>query len=146
MSEMENEPTPDTPPAAAEVAPAVPEEEPPPPDPAILIAENDAAVAREVRRLSRRGFVVGGISAVAAYGVWRWIEHAKRIGDVPWPLRRGLEANEKLSEAYFRPSRLSPTFPLSAITNARINGGVGLNANYDVSNWKLDFQGISLSL
>jgi len=140
MSDMEDEP-------AAEAAPALPAEVlPPAPDPAILIAENDAAVAREVRRLSRRGFVVGGISAIAAYGAWRWIEHAKRIGDVPWPLRRGLEANEKLSEAYFRTSRLSPTFPASAIGNARINGGVGLNANYDVSGWRLNFQGMSLTL
>jgi hypothetical protein len=144
MSDMEDEPTPDAAPAAAEVVPQIPEA--PAPDPAILIAENDAAVDREVRRLSRRGFMVGGISAVAAYGAWKLLNHATRIGDVPWPLRRGLETNEKFSEAYFRTSRLSRTFPASAIGNARINGGVGLNANYDVSNWRLNFQGMSLTL
>jgi DMSO/TMAO reductase YedYZ molybdopterin-dependent catalytic subunit len=146
MSDMENEPAPDTAPATPEAAPEPIPETPPAPDPAILIAENNAAVDREVRRLSRRGFVVGGISAVAAYGAWKFLKHASRIGDVPWPLRRGLETNEKLSEAYFRTSRLSPTFPPSAITNARINGGVGLNANYDMSNWRLNFQGMSLTL
>ncbi|HEY8133282.1 MAG TPA: molybdopterin-dependent oxidoreductase [Thermoanaerobaculia bacterium] len=140
---MEDEPTPETPPAPVS---EIPETPPPAPDPAILIAENDAAVARDVRRMSRRGFFVAGIATLAAYGGWRWIKHAKRIGDVPWPLRRGLEANERLSEAYFRTSRLSPTFPPSAIGNARINGGVGLNANNDVSGWRLNFQGMSLTL
>jgi hypothetical protein len=121
MTEMDNEPIPDVP-------------------------SPDAAIDRQVRRLSRRGFFVAGISAVAAYGAWKWLNLATRIGDVPWPLRRALEANEKLSEGYFKPSRLSPTFPPSAITNARINGGIGLNANYDVSGWKLNFQGMSLTL
>ncbi len=109
----------------------------------LAIAENDAAVKREVRRLSRRGFLVAGVSAAAAYGAWKWLRLASRIGDVPWPLRRGFETNEKLSEAYFRPSRLSRTFPPSAITHARINGGLGLNANYDTSTWRLRVEGIA---
>lgn len=104
--------------------------------------ENDVSVDREVRRLSRRGFIVAGVSAVAAYGGWKWLRHAQRIGDVPWPLRRTLEMNEKLSEAYFRTARLSPTFPPSAITRARINGGVALNAGYDMSTWQLRVEGI----
>ncbi len=104
--------------------------------------ENDAQIDRQLRRLSRRGFLVAGISTVAAYGAWKWLGLAKREGDVPWPQRRGFEANEKLSEVYFRPTRLSPTFPPSAITSARINGGVGLNASYDMSTWRLRVEGI----
>jgi DMSO/TMAO reductase YedYZ molybdopterin-dependent catalytic subunit len=107
------------------------------------IAEHDANVDREVRRLSRRGFFVAGVSAVAAYGAWRWLRGATRIGDVPWPLRRGLETNEKVAEAYFSTRRLSREFPASAITKARINGGDGLQPNYDPQNWRLTVDGIA---
>ncbi|HEY8183790.1 MAG TPA: molybdopterin-dependent oxidoreductase [Thermoanaerobaculia bacterium] len=108
------------------------------------IAVHDAVVDREVRRLSRRGFVVAGVATVAAYGAWKWLRLAKREGDVPWPLRRGLEANEKIAEAYFSNRRLSREFPPSAISaNARINGGVGLQANYDPDHWRLQIEGIS---
>ncbi|HYS56299.1 MAG TPA: molybdopterin-dependent oxidoreductase [Thermoanaerobaculia bacterium] len=107
------------------------------------IAENDTNIDREVRRLSRRGFIVAGAATLAAYGAWKFLRLASREGDVPWPLRRGLETNEKLSEAYFRTARLSRTFPPSAITNARINGGVGLQPNYDPENWRLRVEGIA---
>ncbi len=106
------------------------------------IAEHDADVDRDVRRYSRRGFLVAGVGAVAAYGAWKWLRLSKREGDVPWPLRRTLETNEKISEAYFRTARLSRTFPPSAITNARINGGVGLQADYGPDDWRLRVEGI----
>src|SRR5260370_32283481 len=107
------------------------------------IADHDANVDREVRRLSRRGFVVAGVATVAAYGAWKWLRLASREGDVPWPLRRGLEANEKIAGGYFSTRRLSREFPASAITNARINGGVGLQANYDPDDWRLTVEGIA---
>lgn len=108
------------------------------------IAENDAVVDRRVRQLSRRGFMVGGAAALAGYGVWKFLRLAPREGDVPWPLRRTLETNEKLSEAYFRTARLSRNFPPSAISpNARINGGVGLQASYDPEHWRLRIEGMA---
>src|ERR1700736_4789984 len=104
--------------------------------------DNDAAIEREVKLRSRRGFIVAGVSAVAAYGAWKWLRLRPRDGGLEWPLRRTLETNESIAEGYFRASRLSPTFPPSAITNARINGGIGLDANYDASNWRLGVEGI----
>lgn len=121
-------------PAAEEVPAVVPE--------AIAEPPEDALIDREVRRLSRRGFLVAGVGAAAAYGAWRWLEHAQRIGDVPWPLRRGFELNEKIAEAYFRPTRLTRTYPPSALTQARINGGIGLDAKYDPGDWQLHVEGI----
>ena len=44
------------------------------------IAEHDVKVDREVRRLSRRGFVVAGVATVAAYGAWKWLHLASREG------------------------------------------------------------------
>jgi DMSO/TMAO reductase YedYZ molybdopterin-dependent catalytic subunit len=101
----------------------------------------NANVDREVRRLSRRGFIVAGASTVAAYGAWKWLRLRPRDEGLEWPFRRTLETNEKIAEGYFRPSRLSPTFPPSAITNARINGGIGLTANYDPAVWRLRVEG-----
>ena len=103
---------------------------------------SDVDVEREVRRLSRRGFIVAGVSTVAAYGAWKWLRLRPREDGLEWPLRRTLETNEKIAEGYFRPSRLSPTFPPSAITNARVNGGIGLTANYDPANWRLRVEGV----
>src|SRR5437588_3817954 len=117
--------------------PGAPTPDPQPPTPDI---------DKQVRRMSRRGFFVAGVSAIAAYGGWRWLNHASRIGQTPWPLRRTLETNEKLAEAYFSPKRLSPTFPPSALTNARINGGIGLSANNDPNTWRLNVAGNALSL
>src|SRR5512132_3003847 len=54
-------------------------------------AENDAAVDRELRRLTRRGFLVAGISAGIGYGGWRWLRSRAPIGSLAWPLRRTLE-------------------------------------------------------
>lgn len=107
----------------------------------IEIAENDAATQLELQRVSRRGFLTFGAGALAAYGGWKWLRSRPKIGGVEWPLRRGLEFDEKVAEAYFRTSRLTPTFPPAAITNARINGGLGLNQNDDVSAWRLQVLG-----
>jgi hypothetical protein len=59
------------------------------------IAEHDAKVDQEVRRLSRRGFIVAGAATVVAYGAWKWLRLASREGDVPWPLRRGLRRTKR---------------------------------------------------
>ena len=111
-----------------------------------LAARRSPDVDKELQRLSRRGFLVWGAGAVAAYGGWKWITHASRIGDTPWPLRRALEANEKLAEGYFSEKRMSPTFAPSKITNARINGGIGLSANNDPAAWRLNIGGAALTL
>jgi len=108
----------------------------------IAIAENDAAIDNDVRRLSRRGFFVFGAGALATYGAWKWLRLRPREDGLEWPFRRVLQANESLAEAYFRRSRLSPTFPPSAITYAKVNGGIGLDANYDLGNWRLRVEGV----
>ena len=107
----------------------------------IEIAQNDADVQRELRRLSRRGFLTLGGGAVASFLAWKWLRLRAKEDGVEWPLRRGFEWNEKIAEHYFSPKRMTPTFPPSAITNARINGGLGLDQNYDVGTWRLQVLG-----
>src|SRR5467141_1719686 len=108
----------------------------------VAVAENDAAIDNEVRRLSRRGFFVFGAGALATYGAWEWLRLRPREEGLEWPFRRVLQSNESLAEAYFRRSRLSPTFPPSAITYPKVNGGIGLDANDDPGNWRLRVEGI----
>ena len=110
----------------------------PPPTP---VVDHDAEVQRELRRLSRRGFITFGAGALATYGAWKWLRLRPKENGVEWPLRRAFGFNEKLAEGYFSDSRMIKTYPPSALTVARINGGVGLNENYDTSTWRLNVLG-----
>lgn len=104
-------------------------------------ARHDDEIARELRGRTRRGFLVAGLTALAGVGGWEWLRSRSKIDGVEWPMRRTLELNEGLSEAYFRTARLTPTFPRSAITAERINGGLGLNPAFDPSTWRLRIEG-----
>jgi DMSO/TMAO reductase YedYZ molybdopterin-dependent catalytic subunit len=104
------------------------------------IAANDAEVAAELKRVSRRGFLVAGASAVAGIAAWRVLRSREMVDGVPWPLRRVLQTNEALATAYFSRARLNPTYPPSRITRpARINGGLGLAQQSP--DWKLNIEG-----
>jgi DMSO/TMAO reductase YedYZ molybdopterin-dependent catalytic subunit len=107
-----------------------------------LEEENDAGVDRRVRSLSRRGFLAAAVAAGTGYGAWKFLNTRDRLAGVQWPLRRVLELNESVAEAYYRNARLSPTFPSSRIVRpARVNGGLGLNPNFDPATWRLRIEG-----
>jgi DMSO/TMAO reductase YedYZ molybdopterin-dependent catalytic subunit len=101
----------------------------------------DAELQKEVRRLSRRGFISAGVAAAAGFAGWKWLRSRPREGGVEWPLRRALQANESLAEAYFGRNRLSPTFRASDMTAARINGHLGLTPQIDLASWQLKIEG-----
>lgn len=111
----------------------------------------DAALERELRRLSRRGFLTAGVAAAAGYGAWKWLTTRQRLDSLQWPLRRVLQLNESVAESYFREARLSPTFPPSRINRpARVNGNLGLDPHFDPASWQLRVEGaanpVTLSL
>jgi DMSO/TMAO reductase YedYZ molybdopterin-dependent catalytic subunit len=91
--------------------------------------------------MTRRGFLVAGIAAAAGYGGYQWLREASRIGGLEWPMRRTLEVNQWLSEAYFSPARLSPTFSPNRIERPRVNGHLGLMPDAGVENWRLTIEG-----
>lgn len=104
--------------------------------------ESDDAVDRELRRMTRRGFLVAGVAAGVGYGGWAWLRSREPLGGMAWPFRRALELNESLALAYFSGSRMSRTFRRDQITRARINGGLGLSPDYyDASRWALRIDG-----
>jgi DMSO/TMAO reductase YedYZ molybdopterin-dependent catalytic subunit len=107
-----------------------------------LAAENDASIDREVSRLSRRGFLTAAVAAGAGYGAWKWLTTRQQMDYLQWPLRRVLQMNESVAEAYFRTARRSPTYAPSRITRpARLNGDLGLNPNFDPASWQLRVEG-----
>jgi hypothetical protein len=104
------------------------------------------ALDREMARLTRRSFLIGGTAALTGGAIWEWIRTRRLDNGVPWPLRSGLNTDEELSRDYFRELRLAKTFPPDAIESARPNGSIGIEDDPD-PDWKLRFgeQSIDLS-
>lgn len=103
----------------------------------------DEDIRKELRRLSRRGFLSLAAAAGAGYAGWKFLRTRTPEDGVSWPFRRVLVANESLSRAYFSPERLSPQFRSDDITRARINGRLGLKAELDAGAWRLNIEGLS---
>jgi len=96
---------------------------------------------RELTRRTRRSFLVGGVAAAAGIGAYEWLKTRTPADGVSWPLRRGLEADERLTQGYFRPARLAREYPLSAAEPLRVNGTIGLDS--DNSDWRLSVDGVA---
>ena len=60
---------------------------------------------RQIRRLTRRGFATGAIAALTGAAGWGWLRSRAAADGIPWPLRRMLEWNQSVAQAYFRPTR-----------------------------------------
>jgi DMSO/TMAO reductase YedYZ molybdopterin-dependent catalytic subunit len=109
-------------------------------------AEN-IEVEREIRRLSRRSFLRGGVAVGAGVLGWRWLNSQRTEDGIIWPLRRAHEFNEQLTRDYFSPARLAQTFPRAQAVEPRVNGTFGLvdeNGDYlSQENWGLQVQGLA---
>ena len=95
------------------------------------------AAERQIRRLTRRSFLWGAGAGLAGLAGWYWLRTRAEDGGVAWPFRRALEFNEQLSQGYFRPTRLAPTFAPELAREPRLNGDIGLGAGFDPAGWKL---------
>ena len=103
----------------------------------------DREVEREMRRHTRRSFLWAAAAAAAGLNGWRWLTTRREDEGVPWPLRRALESNEQLARDYFRSSRLAPTFPRELAQTPRVNGEIGLDAELDLTAWRLRVFGLA---
>jgi DMSO/TMAO reductase YedYZ molybdopterin-dependent catalytic subunit len=111
------------------------------PDSRTLPALEGVAAEQRMRRLTRRGFVTGGVAALAGLGAWRWLSAATSEDAIPWPLRRVLRFNQGLFEGLGSPHGLAPTFSAESVRGpARINGLVGLDNEVEADNWRLNVQ------
>jgi hypothetical protein len=94
---------------------------------------------RQMFARSRRGFLVGGVAALAGIFGWRWMSDETKTA----LLRRTLEFNERLSQIFYRPSRLAPEFSPAAVSAERVNGSAGLEDPLDPSVWSLAVGGLA---
>ncbi|MBV8553807.1 MAG: molybdopterin-dependent oxidoreductase [Acidobacteriaceae bacterium] len=103
--------------------------------PEIVLPEPD--LERELRRRSRRDFLVAGLAAIGGIGAYEWIRSAADQDNAPWPQRGVLDFNGKLSHGYLSDSHLMPTFPPERIGYLKTNGDIGLTSSFDANNWQL---------
>jgi len=97
----------------------------------------DNPVELQLRRMTRRSFTAGAIAAAGGLAGLGWLKTRAPIDGLEWPLRRTLEWNERLAQAYFRSTRRAPSFPMSAARTPRPNGAVGLGNGFDPKTWSL---------
>jgi len=94
---------------------------------------------RQMFARSRRGFLIGGVASLAGIFGWRWMSDETK-GTL---FRRTFEFNEKLSQFFYRPTRLAPEFPPASISPARVNGWEGLESEFDSTTWTLAVGGLA---
>src|SRR5579884_381646 len=111
--------------------------------PRVSVTELDREVERQMRRMSRRSFLWGGVAVVTGYFGWRWLIAQRELDGIPWPFRVGLEIDENLARDYFRSGRLAPTFKRELAKEPKPNGDYGLSDDFDPDSWKLQVIGLA---
>ncbi len=108
------------------------------PDGQDLTLPPGSPLQQEATRRTRRSFIVGGLAALGGVLGWRYLLQRPDAGGTPLPFRRVLDANGRLSAAYFKETRLAREFPKSqAVKQVRTNGRAGLESEVDLAAWRM---------
>lgn len=110
--------------------------------PEIVLPEEE--LKRDLKRKTRRGFLLGGLAAVGTVGAYKAVRLSHPDNDVPWPQRRVLDFNRKLWGSYVENTHLTPTYPASAIGYLKPNGEYGLDDEPDDQGKYPDWDGLQL--
>ena len=97
------------------------------------------AARKQMSQRSRRNFLIGGVAALAGVFGWRWMPDETKHA----LLTKTFRLNERVSQLFFSPSRLSPEFPLDRVSPRRMNGMAGMEGAFDAANWKLSIRGLA---
>jgi len=103
----------------------------------VQVVASDEEAQRVLGRRSRRDFLIGGVAAVAAIGGYEWLKKAPQEDGAPWPERRVLEFNRKLSEGYLSHDHLMPTYPRDRVAHLKANGDIGMDPSFNLRDWSL---------
>ena len=118
--------------------------------PEIVLSGQEAKT--ELRRKTRRDFLIGGLAAAAAIGGYEWVTRAAGDNEAPLPQRRVLDFNGKLAHAYLSDAHLMPTYSRDQVGWLKPNGDIGMdesaNAATNRNDWRLqvDAGGPALNL
>lgn len=117
------------------------------PELAAPAAHGGGGIEAEMRRRSRRGFLVALAAAAAAAGSWRWLLTRAPESGAPWPVRRMLRFNEAVTSRLFDPARRLPEVAAADLPpDPRLNGDVGLTSALDPDAWRLRVAGTAVAL
>ena len=104
------------------------------------IVRPEQELKRELRRRTRRDFLIGGAAALAAIGGYEWLQHSREDNGEPAAERGVLDVNAKLSRGYLSDSHLMPTYSREQIQYLKPNGDIGVDTPLDLNAWKLQVQ------
>jgi DMSO/TMAO reductase YedYZ molybdopterin-dependent catalytic subunit len=104
--------------------------------PELLLSDEEAK--RRLKAKTRRSFLLGGGAALVGFGFYRWVTSAEDVDEVPWPQRRVLDFNGKLSHAYLSDGHLMPTYSLQQVGGVKPNGDIGMAQPLDGKDWHMD--------
>src|SRR6266446_829317 len=94
------------------------------------------------QRRSRRGFLVGGVAAVTAGGIWKWLNDRPVVDGLASPLRKAMEFNAGIARRIFRERAIAPEFERSkAVRSFRRNGDIGLS-DIKSEDWRVQLVGV----
>jgi hypothetical protein len=102
----------------------------------IVLADDETK--RQLRRRTRRDFLIGGVAALGAVGGYEWMRSRTRDGGLQWPQRRILDWNGKLAHGYLSNSHLMPTYSRDQVGWLKPNGDIGMDDDIDVNNWEIN--------
>lgn len=92
---------------------------------------------RQLRTRIIAAFAIFITVAIVAFTAWKWLYHQPKEDGGYKPLRKTLEANEKVFKPLVKQNNLVKTYPVSkADKNVRFNGPYGLTSPLD-TNWRL---------
>ncbi len=98
----------------------------------------DTEAERQIKNKTRRSFLAGGVAAASAFGFYKWVTSAEDADGVPWPQRRVLDVNGKLSHAYLSDSHLTPTYSRAQVGGVKPNGDIGMEQPLAGKDWHME--------
>jgi hypothetical protein len=101
------------------------------------IVLSDHETKRQLRRRTRRDFLIGGVAALGAIGGYEWMRSRTPDGGLQWPQRRILDWNGKLAHSYLDNSHLMPTYSRDQVGWLKPNGDIGMDDDLDANNWEI---------
>ncbi|HEY0426303.1 MAG TPA: molybdopterin-dependent oxidoreductase [Pyrinomonadaceae bacterium] len=105
----------------------------------LSVALSDEKARQEMKKHSRRGFLIGGAAAVFGYLGYGWL----RKPESEWIFKDAFRFNENVSRLYYSPKNLAPEFSKEKISADRVNGGEGLSENFNAAEWRLRVGGLA---
>jgi DMSO/TMAO reductase YedYZ molybdopterin-dependent catalytic subunit len=93
----------------------------------------------ESRKKSRKAFAIFLMVALVGLGLWYYVTNSPTEKGIPTPLRKVLEANERVNKSYRSHKDLVPEYSASsAVKKPRVNGPYGMKSDLDTAHWKMN--------